>query len=73
MNLIENNNQDYEICFSQAQMIEEIQKLLDCHDRILTIDGNQVFFTIKKGELKFKISIDKLDKDKDDGFFMTDL
>jgi hypothetical protein len=59
MFIVENNDKEFEICYTQGKIIEDIQRLLNCHNKIETLDGDQVFFTIKYGESEFKISIEK--------------
>jgi hypothetical protein len=57
--IIENNGIDYEICKSQADIIESIKFILKENTTIKTIDGDQVFFKINCGELTFKITVEK--------------
>lgn len=75
MYLVKNNNQDYEICYSQGKMMEEIQRALQCNNRVETIDGNQVFFYLRCGEFDFKISIEKVSQSSglNPGFYVGNL
>lgn len=64
MFISENNNQEYEVCYTQGKMMEDIQKILDCNNKIKTINGEQIFFLMKCGESEFKISIEKINPPK---------